>query len=63
MIASRNMSKHRQQAEQVGINRFIAKSFSDGEVLEVIHEMLELVQTGQHHQAPENVSCRRDSSF
>lgn len=40
MITSRNMSKHRQQAEQVGVNRFIPKPFSDDEVLEAIDEQL-----------------------
>ena len=40
MITSRNMAKHRQQAEQSGVNRFIAKPFTDDEVLEVIDEQL-----------------------
>ncbi len=40
MITSRNMSKHRQQAERVGVNRFIPKPFSDDEVLEAIDEQL-----------------------
>ena len=40
MITSRNMSKHRQQAAQAGVNRFIAKPFSDDEVLEAIDEQL-----------------------
>ena len=40
MITSRNMSKHRQQAQQVGVNRFIPKPFTDDEVLEAIDEQL-----------------------
>ena len=40
MITSRNMSKHRQQADQIGVNRFIPKPFSDDEVLEAIDEQL-----------------------
>ena len=40
MITSRNMSKHREQAQQAGVNRFIAKPFSDDDVLEAIDEQL-----------------------
>jgi CheY-like chemotaxis protein len=40
MITSRNMAKHRQQAEQSGVNRFIAKPFTDDQVLEAIDEQL-----------------------
>ncbi|MCP4392150.1 MAG: response regulator [Gammaproteobacteria bacterium] len=40
MITSRNMAKHRQQAEQAGVNRFIPKPFSDDEVLDAIDEQL-----------------------
>ncbi|MBW2471132.1 MAG: hypothetical protein JRE18_03540 [Deltaproteobacteria bacterium] len=40
MITSRNMAKHRQQAEQAGVNRFIAKPFTDDEVLQAIDEQL-----------------------
>lgn len=40
MITSRSMSKHRQQAEQSGVSRYITKPFSDDEVLEAIDEQL-----------------------
>ena len=40
MITSRNMAKHRQQAQQAGVNRFIAKPFSDDDVLDAIDEQL-----------------------
>ena len=40
MITSRNMAKHRQQAEAAGVNRFIAKPFVDDEILECIETEL-----------------------
>ena len=43
MITSRNMAKHRQQAETAGINRFIAKPFIDDEILECIETELSLM--------------------
>ncbi len=43
MITSRNMAKHRQQAEDAGVNRFIAKPFIDDEILECIETELSMV--------------------
>ncbi len=43
MITSRNMAKHRQQAEAAGVNRFIAKPFIDDEILECIETELSMV--------------------
>ena len=40
MITSRSMTKHRQQAEKAGVNRYITKPFTDDEVLESIDEQL-----------------------
>ncbi len=40
MITSRNMAKHRQQAEAAGVNLFIAKPFNDDEILECIENEL-----------------------
>ena len=40
MITSRNVAKHRQQAEAAGVNRFIAKPFIDDEILECIETEL-----------------------
>ncbi len=40
MITSRNMAKHRQQAEAAGVSRFIAKPFGDDEILESIESEL-----------------------
>jgi len=42
MITSRNMAKHRQQAEAAGVNRFIAKPFVDDEILECIETELSI---------------------
>lgn len=42
MITSRNMAKHRQQAEAAGVNRFIAKPFIDDEILEFIETELSM---------------------
>ena len=42
MITSRNMAKHRQQADHAGINRFIAKPFVDDDILECIETELSL---------------------
>jgi chemosensory pili system protein ChpA (sensor histidine kinase/response regulator) len=36
MITSRNMAKHRQQADRVGVNRYLTKPFTDDEILECI---------------------------
>ena len=43
MITSRNMAKHRKQAEDAGVNRFIAKPFIDDEILECIESELTMV--------------------
>ncbi|MCP4876590.1 MAG: response regulator [Gammaproteobacteria bacterium] len=43
MITSRSMTKHRQQAEKAGVNRYITKPFTDDEVLESIDEQLALI--------------------
>ncbi len=43
MITSRNMAKHRQQAEAAGVNRFIAKPFIDDEILDCIETELSLI--------------------
>ncbi|MBT8433592.1 MAG: response regulator, partial [Gammaproteobacteria bacterium] len=43
MITSRNMAKHRQQAEAAGVNRFIAKPFNDDEILECIETELSVL--------------------
>jgi chemosensory pili system protein ChpA (sensor histidine kinase/response regulator) len=40
MITSRTMAKHRQQAEIVGVNRYLTKPFSEDEVLASIDEQL-----------------------
>ena len=43
MITSRNMAKHRQQAEAAGVNRFIAKPVVDDEILECLETELSMV--------------------
>ena len=43
MITSRTMAKHRQQAEKVGVNRYIPKPFTEDEVLASIDEQLAAV--------------------
>ncbi|MGD8421907.1 MAG: response regulator, partial [Gammaproteobacteria bacterium] len=43
MITSRTMAKHRQQAEKVGVNRYITKPFTEDEVLASIDEQLAAV--------------------
>jgi len=43
MITSRTMAKHRQQAEKVGVNRYITKPFTEDEVLASIDEQLTTV--------------------
>jgi chemosensory pili system protein ChpA (sensor histidine kinase/response regulator) len=43
LITSRTMAKHREQAEMVGISRYITKPFSEDEVLASIDEELALV--------------------
>lgn len=43
MITSRTMAKHRQQAEKVGVNRYITKPFTEDEVLASIDEQLTAV--------------------
>ncbi len=40
MITSRTMAKHRQQAEKVGVTRYITKPFTEDEVLASIDEQL-----------------------
>ena len=40
MITSRTMAKHRQQAEQAGVNTYITKPFSEDEVLASIDREL-----------------------
>ena len=42
MITSRTMAKHRQQAEQAGVNRYITKPFTEDEVLAEIDQQLAL---------------------
>lgn len=43
MITSRTMAKHREQAELVGINRYITKPFTEDEVLSSIDDELTVV--------------------
>lgn len=43
MITSRNMAKHRRQAEAAGVNLFIAKPFNDDEILECIESELSVL--------------------
>jgi len=40
MVTSRTMAKHRQQAEQAGVNRYITKPFTEDEVLASIDDHL-----------------------
>ena len=43
MITSRTMAKHREQAELIGINRYITKPFTEDEVLSSIDDELTVV--------------------
>jgi len=41
MITSRVGAKHRQRAEDIGVNRYMGKPYHEGELLEAIRELLE----------------------
>ncbi len=46
MITSRTMAKHRQQAEQAGVNSYITKPFTEDEVLASIDRELVTIHAG-----------------
>ncbi len=46
MITSRTGEKHRERAEELGVNRFLGKPFQEGELLEAIEELTELSGSG-----------------
>jgi chemosensory pili system protein ChpA (sensor histidine kinase/response regulator) len=45
MITSRTMAKHRQQAEQAGVNSYITKPFTEDEVLASVDRQLSPIST------------------
>jgi chemosensory pili system protein ChpA (sensor histidine kinase/response regulator) len=40
MITSRSQDKHRRMAEQAGINTYITKPYSDGELLQTLRSSI-----------------------
>jgi chemosensory pili system protein ChpA (sensor histidine kinase/response regulator) len=45
MVTSRTGDKHRQRAEDIGVNKYLGKPYQEGELMEEIHAILEPTET------------------